>query len=145
MMGTLPQAEGWIGSKLSSSWGMPSGQQIQADRDAYATQHPYISGAANIAGGSVPYMAAGEALAPAGVLARALGMGATGAALNGGAAAVKGEDSSIPALAGAAAKLRDSRARAGRCQSIRKTVGDWLGRRIALSPSAPATRLITSL
>jgi len=100
MMGTLPAAEGWVSKHLPQGW-MPNGQQIQADRDAYAAQHPYISGAANMAGGAIPYVAAGEALAPAGAIARVAGMGATGAALNGGAAAVNGQDPTTSALLGA--------------------------------------------
>jgi hypothetical protein len=102
MMGTLPEAEGWVSKHLPQGT-MPSGQQIQADRDAYAGQHPYISAAANMTGGAVPYAAAGEALAPAGMLARAMGMAGTGATLNGGAAAIKGEDPTVPAMVGAAA------------------------------------------
>jgi hypothetical protein len=102
MMGNLPAAEGWVSNHLPQGW-MPGGQQIQADRDAYAKQHPYISGIANATGGAVPYMAAGEALAPAGLVGRMAGMGATGAALNGGSAALNGQNPTVPALVGGAA------------------------------------------
>jgi hypothetical protein len=102
MMGNLPAAEGWVSNHLPQGW-MPGGQQIQADRDAYAAQHTYISGVANATGGAVPYMAAGEALAPAGLVGRMAGMAGTGAALNGGSAALNGQDPTVPALTGAAA------------------------------------------
>jgi hypothetical protein len=47
-------------------------------------------------------MAAGQALAPFGVMGRALGMGAAGAGINAGAAAVNGQDPQTAALTGAA-------------------------------------------
>ena len=100
MFGTLPAAEGWIGSHLPPSLGMPSTVQIQADRDAYAAAHPYVSALAGITGGSMPFLATGGAADELGLLGRGAAMAGTGAVAGGLPSAVRGDDAS--AVAGSA-------------------------------------------
>jgi hypothetical protein len=108
MLGMLPTAEGWLGNHVPSWLGggsIPSAGQIQADRDAYATQHPVISSIATATGGALPYLAAGEAAAPFGLLSRMGAMAGTGAAASALPSIVRGDDAGTVAgnaLGGAA-------------------------------------------
>ena len=79
---------------------MPSTAQIQADRDAYAAAHPYVSALAGITGGSMPFLATGGAADELGLLGRGAAMAGTGAVAGGLPSAVRGDDAS--AVAGSA-------------------------------------------
>ena len=100
----LPVRE-WVRNHLPSSWldASPNSAAVMGqNEEAWKQQNPKTAMAANLIGGSLPYLAAGEAMAPLGVGARMLGMGATGAGLQGGAAALQGQDPTMPAIVGAA-------------------------------------------
>ena len=82
--GIGPKLDEWMGNN-APTWMMggvkpTTAAQEQANADAYKQQNPKTAIAADVIGGSLPYMGAGAALGPLGLGARALGMAATGAA-----------------------------------------------------------------
>jgi hypothetical protein len=60
MFGAGPAVNEWLG-KNAPTWMLggaqpPSAVQQQADRDAYAAQNPWKSGAADVTGASIPFL-----------------------------------------------------------------------------------------
>lgn len=82
--GLGPKLDEWLG-KNAPAWMMgdqkpTTAAQEQSNASAYEQQNPIASKVANFAGGAVPYMAAGEIAAPAGLAARMGAMSGVGAA-----------------------------------------------------------------
>jgi hypothetical protein len=104
-MGIGPKLDEWLG-KNAPTWMMGGAQpttaaQEQSNADAYKQQNPKMALAADMAGGSLPFLATGGATSGLGLGARALAMAGTGAAAGGVPAAMQGQDPTAPALLGA--------------------------------------------
>jgi len=84
----------WLGGRPKEDW--------QAAKAQYEAQHPTASWVANAAGGTIPYLAGGEALGPLGLGARVMGMAGIGGGGNAVNAYANGGDVPTAALQGAA-------------------------------------------
>jgi hypothetical protein len=104
--GLGPKLDEWLG-KNAPTWMMggarpPSAAQEQANASAYEQQNPKMAMAANLAGGSLPFLAAGGA-APFGFAGRVGAMAGTGAASGALPAFANGDQNVVgPTLGGAA-------------------------------------------